>query len=114
MKVAPIDPERKEYAPDIVEQIDINMKYEGYISRQLHQIEQFKKLESKVIPEDFDYNDVLSLRREARQKLIEFKPVNIGQASRISGVNPADISVLVVYMEQFYRGKGRTLNSEEE
>ena len=113
-KVAPIDPERKEYAPDIVEQIDINMKYEGYISRQLHQIEQFKKLESKVIPEDFDYNDVLSLRREARQKLIEFKPVNIGQASRISGVNPADISVLVVYMEQFYRGKGRTLNSEEE
>lgn len=76
------------------------MKYDGYIKRQLKQVEQFKKLENKKIPENFDYAEVPSLRIEARQKLEQYHPVSIGQASRISGVSPADISVLLVYLEQ--------------
>lgn len=98
--LAPIDPERPDLPYDVVEQVNINIKYDGYIKRQIKQVEQFKKLESKKIPEDFDYDDVNSLRIEARQKLKQYQPVNIGQASRISGVSPADISVLLVYMEQ--------------
>lgn len=98
--LAPIDAERPELPYDVVEQVNINIKYDGYIRRQIKQVEQFKKLESKKIPEDFDYDDVNSLRIEARQKLKQYQPVNIGQASRISGVSPADISVLLVYMEQ--------------
>ena len=98
--LASIDPERPELPYDVVEQVNINIKYDGYIKRQIKQVEQFKKLESKKIPEDFDYDDVNSLRIEARQKLKQYQPVNIGQASRISGVSPADISVLLVYMEQ--------------
>ena len=83
---------------EVIEQIDISIKYEGYITRQKRQVEQFKKLENKKIPEDIDYNAVNSLRIEAVQKLKEYRPVSIGQASRISGVSPADISVLLVYL----------------
>lgn len=100
-----IDPERKELPKDVIEQVEIEIKYEGYIERQLRQVEQFKKMEKKLIPASLDYDDVPSLRIEARQKLKEFHPVSIGQASRISGVSPADISVLVVYLEQFNRKK---------
>ena len=82
----------------MIEQVDIFIKYEGYISRQKRQVEQFKKLESKRIPEDIDYDSIKSLRIEAVQKLKEYRPVSVGQASRISGVSPADISVLLVYM----------------
>ncbi|MCI8847613.1 MAG: tRNA uridine-5-carboxymethylaminomethyl(34) synthesis enzyme MnmG [Lachnospiraceae bacterium] len=96
-----IDADRKPLPGDVIEQVEIEIKYEGYISRQLKQVAQFKKMESKKIPENLDYNDVKSLRLEARQKLIESRPVSIGQASRISGVSPADISVLLIYLEQF-------------
>ena len=84
----------------MIEQVEIEIKYEGYIERQLRQVEQFKKMEKKHIPDDIDYDDVSSLRLEARQKLKSFHPVSVGQASRISGVSPADISVLLVYLEQ--------------
>lgn len=84
---------------DVIEQVEIEIKYEGYISRQLKQVEQFKKMEKKLIPDSLDYDDVPSLRIEARQKLKEFHPISVGQASRISGVSPADISVLLVYLE---------------
>lgn len=96
-----IDVDRKSLPEDVIEQVEIEIKYEGYISRQLKQVAQFKKMENKKIPENLDYNDVKSLRLEARQKLIESRPVSIGQASRISGVSPADISVLLIYLEQF-------------
>lgn len=98
--LAPIDEERPELPDEVAEQVNINIKYDGYIKRQIKQVENFKKLEVKKIPENFDYDDVNSLRIEARQKLKQYQPVNIGQASRISGVSPADISVLLVYMEQ--------------
>lgn len=98
-----IDPKRKPLPEDVIEQVEIEIKYEGYIERQLKQVEQFKKMERKLIPTDLDYNDVKSLRLEARQKLISYRPVSLGQASRISGVSPADISVLLIYMEQKYR-----------
>ena len=97
--LAPIDKNRPELPYDVQEQVNINIKYEGYITRQMKQVEQSRKLEVKKIPEDIDYNDVGSLRIEARQKLEKFRPMNIGQASRISGVSPADISVLLVYLE---------------
>ena len=101
--VDPIDENRPELSWDVKEQVDINVKYDGYIKRQLRQVEQFKKLEAKKIPTDIDYEKVGSLRIEARQKLEMYRPVSIGQASRISGVSPADISVLLVYMEQYGR-----------
>jgi len=97
--LAPIDKERPELPEDVCEQVEINIKYDGYIRRQMKQVEQFKKLEQKKLPEDIDYEDVGSLRIEARQKLEAYRPVSIGQASRISGVSPADISVLLVYLE---------------
>ena len=100
---ASIDENRQELSWDVKEQVDINVKYDGYIKRQLRQVEQFKKLEAKKIPTDIDYEKVGSLRIEARQKLEMYRPVSIGQASRISGVSPADISVLLVYMEQYGR-----------
>ena len=81
--------------------MEIELKYEGYIERQLRQVEQYKKMEKKKIPENLDYDLVPSLRIEARQKLKSFRPVSVGQASRISGVSPADISVLLVYLETF-------------
>lgn len=94
----PIDKERPELPIDVVEQVNINIKYEGYIKRQQRQVEQFKKLEDKKIPEDLDYEKIKSLRIEAKQKLTAMRPMSIGQASRISGVSPADISVLLVYL----------------
>ena len=95
----PIDTERVEIlSREIMEQIDINIKYDGYIKRQMKQVEQFKKLENKRIPDDIDYDKVPSLRIEAVQKLKQFRPISMGQASRISGVSPADISVLLVYL----------------
>ncbi len=99
--LAEIDPERKPLPDDVIEQVNINVKYEGYIERQMRQVKQYKKMETKKIPENIDYNDIDSLRLEARQKLIKFKPVSVGQASRISGVSPADISVLLVYLEHY-------------
>ena len=103
--LAPIDENRPKLPWDVQEQVEINIKYDGYIRRQLKQVEQFKKLEAKKIPENLDYEKVGSLRIEARQKLEAYRPVSIGQASRISGVSPADISVLLVYMEQYGRRK---------
>ena len=96
--LAELDIHRKELPADVIEQVNINIKYNGYIQRQLRQVEQFKKLESKKIPETLDYNEVPSLRIEAKQKLTAMRPASIGQASRISGVSPADISVLLVYL----------------
>lgn len=95
-----IDTNRETLPEDVIEQVEIEIKYEGYIERQLRQVEQYKKMEKKKIPPDIDYNDVKSLRLEARQKLISYKPISVGQASRISGVSPADISVLLVYLAQ--------------
>ena len=86
---------------DVIEQVEIEIKYEGYIIRQKHQVEQYKKMEKKMIPENMDYDEVPSLRLEARQKLKLFRPASIGQASRISGVSPADVSVLLVYLEHY-------------
>lgn len=98
--LAKIDPKRTPLPADVIEQVEIEIKYEGYIERQMRQVEQYKKMEKKRIPADLDYNDISSLRLEARQKLIAFKPVSVGQASRISGVSPADISVLLIYLEK--------------
>lgn len=95
-----IDPERPKLSEVVIEQVAISLKYEGYIKRQLQQVAQFKKLEKKFLPEDMDYDRVHSLRIEAKQKLNQVRPKSIGQASRISGVSPADISVLLVYLEQ--------------
>ena len=97
-ELAEIDENRPELRADVQEQVNIEIKYEGYIQRQKRQVEQFKKLETKKIPKDIDYDDVYSLRLEAKQKLKEYEPTSIGQASRISGVSPADISVLLVYL----------------
>ena len=95
-----IDSKRPELQFDVQEQVNINIKYEGYIRRQMQQVAQFKKMEGKKLPEHFDYGTVKSLRREAVQKLNQLQPVSVGQASRISGVSPADISVLLVHLEQ--------------
>ena len=104
--LAPLDPERPEYTDDIGEQVNIIAKYEGYIDKQLKQIDQFKKLENKRLPEVIDYLSIDGLRIEARQKLDAIRPISIGQASRISGVSPADISVLLIYLEQMRRSRG--------
>ncbi len=103
--LAPIDKERPVLSKEVIEQVEITIRYEGYINRQERQVDQFKKLEKKLIPADIDYSDVSSLRLEARQKLEKFRPTNIGQASRIGGVNPADVSVLLIYLDSIYRGK---------
>ena len=95
-----IDESRVLLSPAVIQQVEIEIKYEGYIRRQISQVEQFKKTEKKLIPSDIDYDDIKSLRLEALQKLKKFKPVNVGQASRISGVSPADIAVLLVYLER--------------
>lgn len=102
-KIAAIDKERKNLSKEVIEQVNINLKYEGYIKRQMKQVEQFKKLEGKKIPDNIVYDDIHSLRIEAKQKLKEIRPASVGQASRISGVSPADISVLLVYLEQLRR-----------
>lgn len=100
-KLAPIDKDRPELSDEVRQQVNINLKYEGYIIRQEKQVKEFKRLESKKIPSTINYDDVNSLRIEARQKLSKLRPDNIGQASRISGVSPADISVLLIYLENF-------------
>ena len=97
--LADLDEKRESLPADVIEQVEIEIKYEGYIKRQISQVNQYKKMENKLIPADIDYDDVSSLRKEARQKLKQLKPINVGQASRISGVSPADISVLLVYLE---------------
>lgn len=102
-KLAPIDKERPKLSKEVREEVNINLKYEGYIKRQQKQVEQFHKLESKKIPSDIDYEDIKSLRLEAIQKLSDIRPESVGQAARISGVSPSDISVLTVYLEQYHR-----------
>lgn len=109
--VAPLDTERPELRRDIQEQVNIMSKYEGYIQKQMEQVEQFKKFEKKMIPQDIQYDDVNGLRIEAKLKLNQIRPISIGQASRISGVSPADISVLLIYLEQKYKFK--TTQEEE-
>ena len=98
-----IDPLRKPLPDDVIEQVEIEIKYEGYIERQLKQVEHYKKMEKKKIPADINYDDIGSLRLEARQKLNAYRPISVGQASRISGVSPADISVLLVYLEHYHK-----------
>jgi tRNA uridine 5-carboxymethylaminomethyl modification enzyme len=104
-KIKEIDPDREELSQHGATQLEVQIKYEGYVTKQYQQIERFKKLENKKIPEDIDYEEIDSLRIEARQKLNQIKPVSIGQASRISGVSPADINVLLVYLEKQRRIK---------
>lgn len=99
-KLEEIDTDRKELPKEVCEQVNINLKYDGYIKRQERQVMQFRKLENRKIPENIDYDDVYSLRKEALQKLKEYRPSSVGQASRISGVSPADISVLLIYLEK--------------
>ena len=100
-----LDEDRISLPKDVIEQVTINIKYEGYIERQKRQVHQFKKIENRKIPADLDYDDVKSLRIEATQKLKQMRPETIGMASRIQGVSPADISVLMVYLEQYNRHK---------
>lgn len=101
--LAELDDDRPILPADVIEQVNINIKYDGYIKRQQKQVEQFKKIENKKIPVDIDYDDIGSLRLEARQKLTKYRPLSVGQASRISGVSPADISVLLIYLETYYK-----------
>lgn len=101
--LAELDEGRLILPADVIEQVNINIKYDGYIKRQQKQVEQFKKIENKKIPVDIDYDDIGSLRLEARQKLTKYRPLSVGQASRISGVSPADISVLLIYLETYYK-----------
>lgn len=113
--LAPLDPERDQIghlSKEVIQQINIAIKYDGYITRQKQQVEQFKKMEKKRIPEDINYDDVSNLRREARQKLAQIRPASIGQASRISGVSPADVSVLLVYITSLNEEKARA-NKED-
>ena len=100
-----IDPERPSLTKQEAEEVEIQVKYEGYIKLQMAQVEKFKKLENKRLPDDFDYNRLNGISLEARQKLNKFKPVSVGQASRISGISPADISVLLIYLEQMKKNK---------
>ena len=100
-----IDDERPELSEAVGEQVNINIKYEGYIERENRQVSQFKKMESRLIPEDIEYENIDNIRLEARQKLAEIRPLSVGQASRISGVSPSDIAVLLVYIEQYLRSK---------
>ncbi|MBP2033996.1 tRNA uridine 5-carboxymethylaminomethyl modification enzyme [Clostridium algifaecis] len=102
-KLKPLDPDRPDISLDVQEEVNIISKYEGYINKQLEQISQFKKFEDKIIPKNINYEDVKGLRIEATQKLKKIKPISVGQASRISGVSPADISVLMIYMEKIKR-----------
>ena len=98
-----LDEERPDLPWDVREQVNIHIKYEGYINRQEKQVRQFKKLERRLLPDDIDYEKITNLRNEARQKLTLYRPTSLGQASRISGVSPSDISVLMVYLEAVYK-----------
>ena len=106
--VAELDPDRPVLDEDVIEQININIKYDGYIKRQLKQVEHFKKLESKKLDPNFDYNTIEGLRKEAKQKLNAYKPMSVGQASRISGVSPADITVLLIHLNINWFNGGKT------
>ena len=110
--IAGLDPDRKPLPKEVTDQVEINIRYEGYIARQKRQVEQFDKMENRKIPAAIDYDDVGSLRLEARQKLKEFRPSSIGQASRLSGVTPADIAVLLIYLEK-YRAQGAAMKGRE-
>ena len=98
--IAPFDPDRPDLPLAVTEEVQIQIKYAGYLARQEKQVEEFKKEESRLLPQDLDYNSIQGLRLEARQKLSEMRPMSIGQAGRISGVSPADIAVLLIYLEQ--------------
>jgi tRNA uridine 5-carboxymethylaminomethyl modification enzyme len=98
--IAPFDKGRRELPFDVREQVEISLKYEGYISRQMSQAKQFKRLENRKLPDDINYEEISGLRLEARQKLSKIRPLSIGQASRISGVSPADIAVLIVFLDK--------------
>ena len=98
--IAPFDPNRPKLSREVQEQVEISLKYAGYIARQEKQVQEFAKAESKLLPQDLDYLSLSGLRVEARQKLQAIRPASIGQASRISGVSPADIAVLLIYLEQ--------------
>jgi tRNA uridine 5-carboxymethylaminomethyl modification enzyme len=111
-KLAPLDSAREPLNDDIIEQVEIQIKYEGYIKRQEKQVSQFMKLEKKLIPDEINYDAIKSLRLEATQKLNQIRPLSIGQASRISGVSPADISVLLVYLEQWRQQQRMEKNNE--
>ncbi len=104
-KLKPLDMERQDLPFEIKEQVNIQIKYEGYIKQQLKQVEQFQKMENKLLPDDLDYSSIKGLRIEAQQKLNDIRPVSLGQASRITGVSPADLSVLLIYMEQHKKAK---------
>ena len=103
--LAPFDPERPALSHAVREAVEIQMKYAGYIERQFCDLEQYRKLQSRPLPLDLDYNEVDSLRLEARQKLNAVKPLNFGQAARISGVSPADITALMIYIETHRKGE---------
>ena len=113
-KISSIDENRNFLPYDVCEQVNINIKYEGYISRQMKQVRQFKKMEQKRIPSEIDYSKINSLRIEAVQKLTEIRPQSVGQAARISGVSPADISVLLVYLENYNRNVSRETSEDED
>ena len=113
-KIEGLDPDRKPLPAEVTEQVEINIRYEGYIARQKRQVEQFDKMENRKIPALIDYDDVGSLRLEARQKLKEFRPSSIGQASRLSGVTPADISVLLIYLEKYRTRKEQESGKDQE
>ena len=113
MQTGIFDPERPALHWSVVEQVEVQIKYEGYIKKQLQQVEQFKKLEHKLIPPELDYAKIGGLRIEAAEKLQEIKPLSIGQASRISGVSPADISVLLIALEQRRRSSDKDGSDHE-
>ena len=98
-ELAPFDPERPDLSADIAEEIEISVKYEGYIKRQLQQVAEFKRVEGHKLPPDMDYNAIQGLRLEAREKLSAVRPMDLGQASRISGVSPADLTALMIWLE---------------
>ena len=98
--IAPFDPKRPDLPESVTEEVEIQIKYAGYLARQEKQVEEFKKEESRRLPPDMDYNSIVGLRLEAKEKLSEIRPMSIGQAGRISGVSPADIAVLLIWLEQ--------------
>ena len=98
--IAPFDPERPELSPAVTDEVEIQIKYAGYLTRQEKQVEEFRKEEARLLPENLDYAAIPGLRLEAREKLAAIRPVSIGQAGRMSGVRPADIAVRLIYLEQ--------------
>ena len=107
MDLAPFDPQRPHLPAKVVSEAEITIKYAGYIDRQLRQVEEVKRLEDRPLPPELDYSSISGLRLEARQKLSAIRPRNLGQASRVSGVSPADVAVLMVYLKQGEQKQGR-------